>query len=245
MLVNSNGVDVAVVDSVAALVPRAELEGEMGDAFVGLQARLMSQALRKLTALINRSNACVVFINQLREKVGVSFGNSEVTTGGRALKFYASVRVEIRRVTAVKQGEDSIGSRARAKVVKNKIAPPFRKAEFDILFDRGIHWTGDVLDLAVERGVVEKVGAWYAFGDLKLGQGREKAADFLEGRPDVLGEIETHLMSLLFPSEEALPRVPGSADLARNAGPPPPASEPKEAKETREKPKSEKEKRER
>jgi recombination protein RecA len=219
MLVTSSAIDVIVVDSVAALVPRAELEGEMGDTHVGLQARLMSQALRKLTAIINRSQTCVVFINQLREKVGVTFGNPEVTTGGRALKFYASVRLEIRRISALREGDDSVGSRARAKVVKNKVAPPFRKAEFDVMFDRGIWWAGDVLDLAAERGIVEKVGAWYAYRDTKLGQGRERAAAFLEEKPAIMSEIEAQLVSILFPPEPdpSAPAV-GAANARREAG---------------------------
>jgi recombination protein RecA len=233
MLVTSNAVDVIVVDSVAALVPRAELEGEMGDQHVGLQARLMSQALRKLTALINRSQTCVIFINQLREKVGVVFGSPEVTTGGRALKFYSSVRLEVRRVSSLKEGEETIGSRTRARVVKNKVAPPFRKAEFDVLFNRGIFWAGDVLDLAVERGIVQKVGAWYAYGEIKLGQGRERAAAVIEERPEVSAEIEAQLVALLFPPE---------AEEAKPVAPPPPAggASKEPARETREKEKPEK-----
>lgn len=216
MLVTSNAVDVVVVDSVAALVPRAELEGEMGDAHIGLQARLMSQALRKLTAVISRSHTCVIFINQLREKVGVVFGNPEVTTGGRALKFYSSVRLEIRKVSPLKEGEEAVGSRTRAKVVKNKVAPPFRKAEFDILFSRGIFWTGDVLDLAVEKGIVQKMGAWYTFGELKLGQGRDRAAAFLEEKAATLTEIEAQLVAILFPPEE-VPRPPATIPPATTA----------------------------
>jgi recombination protein RecA len=229
MLVNSQAVDVVVVDSVAALVPRAELDGEMGDAHVGLQARLMSQALRKLTAVINRSHACVIFINQLREKVGVVMGSPEVTTGGRALKFYSSVRLEIRKVTALKEGEEAIGARTRAKVVKNKVAPPFRKAEFDILFNRGIFWTGDVLDLAAEKGIVQKTGAWYAFGDLKLGQGRERAAAFLDEKPEVLTDIEAQVVAVLFPPDEGPPRLPAPPPSGPS-GPPVKEREPDAAK---------------
>lgn len=188
-LVRSNAVDLIVVDSVAALVPQAEIEGDMGDAHVGLQARLMSQALRKLTGIINRSKATVVFINQIRMKIGVMFGNPETTTGGNALKFYASVRMDIRRIGQIKSGEDIIGNRTRVKVVKNKIAPPFRKAEFDIMYNAGISYEGDVLDLAVERGIVDKAGAWFAYKDGKIGQGREAAKKYLTDHPEVLDEV--------------------------------------------------------
>lgn len=188
-LVRSNAVDLIVVDSVAALVPRAEIEGEMGDAHMGLQARLMSQALRKLTGVISRSNATIIFVNQIRMKIGVMFGNPETTTGGNALKFYASVRMDIRRISQIKQGEEIVGNRARVKVVKNKIAPPFRQAEFDIMYNRGISRSGDVLDLAVERGIVDKSGAWFAYNDGKIGQGREAAKEYLEQNPKVLEEI--------------------------------------------------------
>lgn len=188
-LVRSNAVDLIVVDSVAALVPRAEIEGDMGDSHMGLQARLMSQALRKLTGVINRSNTTVIFINQIRMKIGVMFGNPETTTGGNALKFYASVRMDIRRISQIKQGEDIIGNRARVKVVKNKIAPPFRQAEFDIMYNKGISRSGDVLDLAVERDIVNKSGAWFAYADGKIGQGREAAKTYLEENPKVLEEI--------------------------------------------------------
>ncbi len=204
MLVSSNAVDVVVVDSVAALVPKAELEGEMGDSHVGLQARLMSQALRKLTAVIHRSNTCVIFINQLREKIGVMFGSPETTTGGRALKFYASVRIDVRRIGSLKEGEDNVyGSRVKAKVVKNKLAPPFRQAEFDVRFDRGIDWVADVLDLATEQKVVEKSGSWYTFGESRLGQGRERAIQFLQEQPGTLLDIESELIGKLFPSSAA------------------------------------------
>jgi recombination protein RecA len=188
-LVRSNAVDIIVVDSVAALVPRAEIEGDMGDSLPGLQARLMSQALRKLTGVINRSNATVIFINQIRMKIGVMFGNPETTTGGNALKFYASVRMDIRRIGQIKQGESVIGNRTRVKVVKNKIAPPFREAEFDIMYNEGISRSGDILDLAVTRGIVEKSGAWFAYGEGKIGQGREAAKTYLQENPKVMEEI--------------------------------------------------------
>lgn len=188
-LVRSNAVDLIVVDSVAALVPRAEIEGDMGDAQMGLQARLMSQALRKLTGVISRSKATVIFINQLRMKIGVMFGNPETTTGGNALKFYASVRMDIRRISQIKQGDSVIGNRARVKVVKNKIAPPFREAEFDIMYNKGISKSGDILDLAVARDIVEKSGAWFAYGEQKIGQGREAAKSYLEENPKVMDEV--------------------------------------------------------
>jgi recombination protein RecA len=188
-LVRSNAVDIIVVDSVAALVPRAEIEGDMGDSHMGLQARLMSQALRKLTGIISRSNVTVVFINQIRMKIGVMFGNPETTTGGNALKFYASVRMDIRRIGQIKQGEDVIGNRTRVKVVKNKIAPPFREAEFDIMYNKGISRSGDILDLAVAKNIVEKAGAWFAYNEAKIGQGREAAKTHLEENPKVMEEI--------------------------------------------------------
>jgi len=188
-LVRSNAVDIIVVDSVAALVPRAEIEGDMGDSLPGLQARLMSQALRKLTGVINRSNATVVFINQIRMKIGVMFGNPETTTGGNALKFYASVRMDIRRIGQIKQAEAVIGNRTRVKVVKNKIAPPFREAEFDIMYNEGISRSGDILDLAVIHNIVEKSGAWFAYNDAKIGQGREAAKVYLQENPEVMEEI--------------------------------------------------------
>ena len=189
-LVRSGAIDVIVVDSVAALVPRAELEGEMGDVHVGLQARLMSQALRKLTGVISKSRTSAIFINQVREKVGVMFGNPETTPGGRALKFYASVRLEVRKLEALKKGAEVIGSRVRAKVVKNKVAPPFRQADFDILYGEGISREGSVLDLGVDLKIINKAGAWYAYGDERLGQGRESAREFLKEHPAVLQEIE-------------------------------------------------------
>jgi recombination protein RecA len=192
-LVRSGAVDVVIIDSVAALVPRVELEGDMGDAYVGLQARLMSQALRKLSAAIARSHTSVIFINQLREKVGVFFGNPEVTPGGRALKFYASVRIDLRRLEAIKVGTEVVGNRVRAKVVKNKVAPPFRTAEFDIMFDRGISKEGDILDLGVEVGLIKKQGAFYSYGDIRLGQGRENAKDFVREHPSLAQELEKKL----------------------------------------------------
>lgn len=188
-LVRSNAVDLIVVDSVAALVPQAEIEGDMGDSHMGLQARLMSQALRKLTGIINKSKATVIFINQIRMKIGVMFGNPETTTGGNALKFYASVRLDIRRIGQIKQGEDIIGNRTKVKVVKNKIAPPFRTAEFDIMYNEGISLTGDVLDLAVVHGIVGKAGAWFDYKDGKIGQGREATKVYLKENPEVLAEI--------------------------------------------------------
>jgi len=199
LLVRSNAVDVIVVDSVAALIPRAEIEGEMGDQHVGLQARLMSQAMRKLTGAIAKSRTCVIFINQIRMKIGVMFGNPETTPGGRALKFYSSVRVDIRRVSTIKEGDKPIGSRVRARVVKNKIAPPFRTAEFDIMFDSGISAAGDLLDLAVEHGVVDKSGAWYSFGDVRIGQGRESAKGFLTDNPDLAEEIRRAVIDQMAP----------------------------------------------
>ena len=189
-LVRSGAIDVVVVDSVAALVPRAEIEGEMGDSFVGLHARLMSQALRKLTGVINKTNSIVIFINQLREKVGVMYGNPEVTTGGRALKFYASVRIDVRRIETLKSGGEVIGNRTRAKVVKNKVAPPFREAEFDIMYGTGISKEGSILDMAVECGICKKMGSWFAYGEDKLGNGREAAKAFLREHPDCADEIE-------------------------------------------------------
>lgn len=189
-LIRSNAVDIIVVDSVAALVPKAELEGEMGDAFVGLQARLMSQALRKLTGNIHRSNTICIFINQLRQKIGVMFGNPETTTGGMALKFYSTVRIDVRRTEPIKQGEEIVGSRIRAKVVKNKVAPPFRTAEFDIVYGKGIWRAGDVLDVGSAFGFVEKSGAWYAYDGKKIGQGRQGAAEYIEQHPEVMADID-------------------------------------------------------
>jgi recombination protein RecA len=190
VLIRSGGVDVVVVDSVAALVPRSEIEGEMGDAQMGLQARLMSQALRKLTGVVSKSKTCLIFINQLREKIGVMFGNPETTTGGRALKFYASVRVDIRRIASIKDGDQVVGGRTRVKIVKNKVAPPFREAEFDVMYGEGISRTGDLLDLAVDRRVIEKSGAWFSYDGERLGQGRENVKTFLKEHPEIFKTVE-------------------------------------------------------
>jgi recombination protein RecA len=197
MLVRSGAIDVLVIDSVAALVPKAEIEGDMGDSHMGLQARLMSQALRKLTGIISKSNCCVVFINQIRMKIGVMFGNPETTTGGNALKFYASVRMDIRKIASLKQGNDVIGSRTKVKVVKNKVAPPFKEVEFDILYGEGISKEGDLLDLAVEKGVVEKSGAWFSYGKDRIGQGRENSRLFLKENPAIAEEIRGKLQIAL------------------------------------------------
>ena len=214
LLVRSNAVDVIVVDSVAALIPRAEIEGEMGDSHVGLQARLMSQALRKLTGAISKSKCTVIFINQLREKIGVMFGNPETTPGGRALKFYASVRIDVRRTQTIKDGEVSVGSRTRARVVKNKMAPPFRDAEFDIMYDRGISYEGDLLDLATLGNIVEKTGAWYNYGSTRLGQGRENAKTFLSQNKDLGEEIRNAVLQSkgLLDAKKALD-TPAEADV--------------------------------
>ncbi|MBV1818560.1 recombinase RecA [Clostridium cochlearium] len=189
-LVRSNAIDVVVVDSVAALVPKAEIQGEMGDSHVGLQARLMSQALRKLAGSINKSNCVAIFINQLREKVGIMFGNPETTPGGRALKFYSSVRLDVRRIDSIKQGDEFLGNRTRVKITKNKVAPPFKNAEFDIMYNEGISRTGDVLDLGVKEEIVQKSGSWFSYNDVRLGQGRENAKQFLKDNPELLYEIE-------------------------------------------------------
>ena len=196
-LVRSSALDVIVIDSVAALVPRAELEGEMGDSHVGLQARLMSQALRKLTGTVSRSNTAVVFINQIREKIGVMYGNPETTPGGRALKFYTSVRLDIRRITTIKDGTDIIGNRTRVKVVKNKVAPPFKQTEFDIMYNQGISYEGDILDLAVKGDIVQKMGSWFSYDDMKIGQGRENAKQFLMDNNDAREEIITNVKSFM------------------------------------------------
>jgi recombination protein RecA len=204
-LVRSNAVDVVVIDSVAALVPKAEIEGEMGDSFVGLQARLMSQALRKLTAAISRSNTCVIFINQIREKIGVMFGNPETTTGGRALKFYSSVRIDVRRIGAIKEGTDNVGNRVKAKIVKNKLAPPFREAEFDIMFGEGISREGDLVDLGVNEKIVDKSGAWFSLDGERIGQGRENAKQFLKEHPEMAEKLEQMIKEKINPDVLAKP----------------------------------------
>ncbi len=218
MLVRSNSIDVIVVDSVAALVPKAEIEGEMGDAFVGLQARLMSQALRKLTGAVHKSCAALIFINQLREKIGVMFGSPETTAGGRALKFYASVRIDIRRIGKVKDGEDVTGSRCKATVVKNKLAPPFRVAEFDIMFNEGISATGDIIDLATENGILDKTGTWLSFKDERLGQGRDRARQFIQENPDLQKRILAAIMAKLGPQAQKTDATATGPATAPNSG---------------------------
>jgi recombination protein RecA len=212
LLVRSSAVDLIVVDSVAALIPKAEIEGEMGDAVVGLQARLMSQAMRKLTGVIARSNCTVIFINQIREKIGVVYGSPETTPGGRALKFYASVRIDVRRTGAVKEGEITVGSRTRARVVKNKVAPPFRDAEFDIMFDEGVSSTGDLLDIAAEINVVQKSGAWYSYGETRLGQGRENTKKFLKENPDLFEEVRAAVLKHKAPRPAAKVEAAAAAE---------------------------------
>ncbi len=197
VLVRSGALDILVVDSVAALVPRAELEGEMGDSLPGLQARLMSQAMRKLTAIVSKSNTCMVFINQIREKIGVMFGNPETTTGGRALKFYSSVRIDIRRVASIKEGDQVVGNRTRIKIVKNKVAPPFRNAEFDIIYNQGISYEGDILDQAVDKKLVDKSGAWFSYKGERLGQGRENAKQFIREHPEIAKALDAKLREML------------------------------------------------
>jgi recombination protein RecA len=215
-LVRSGALDVIVIDSVAALVPKAEIEGEMGDSFVGMQARLMSQALRKLTGLVSKTNTALIFINQIREKIGVMFGSPETTTGGRALKFYSSLRLDIRRIGQLKDGETPIGTRVKATVVKNKIAPPFKKTEFDILFSKGIHQAGELVDLAVERGLLKRTGTWVAWGDIRLGQGRDRAAEFLEENRPVAEEIRAALIKAQAAGDErGAPRKPEAQAAAR------------------------------
>ena len=203
-MVRSGAIDIVIVDSVAALVPRAEIQGEMGDSHMGLQARLMSQALRKITAFASKSNCTIIFINQLREKIGVTFGNPETTTGGRALKFYASVRIDIRRIDGIKANNELVGNRTRAKIVKNKVAPPFKSTEFDIMYGQGISKEGDTLDLAVEINIVNKSGAWYTYGETRIGQGRENAKAYLKEHPDVLAEIDKKVRDYYSISEEAI-----------------------------------------
>jgi recombination protein RecA len=207
-LIRSNGVDVVIIDSVAALVPRAEIEGEMGDSFVGLQARLMSQALRKLTGAINRSNTALIFTNQLREKIGVMFGNPETTPGGRALKFYCSVRLDIRRIETLKNGTDAIGSRTRVKVVKNKVASPFRLAEFDIMYNEGISREGGLLDVGIAAGILSKTGAWFNYGETRLGQGRENSRDFLKAHPELADRVEAEIRSKVATIEVGVEGIP-------------------------------------
>ena len=202
MLARSGALDIIVIDSVAALVPKAEIQGEMGDSHVGLQARLMSQALRKLTGTVNKSNTCVIFINQLREKVGVMFGNPEVTTGGRALKFYSSMRMDVRRIESIKVGDSVVGNRTRVKVVKNKVAPPFKQAEFDIMYGQGISKAGDLLDTAVEHKIIDKAGSWYSFEGERIGQGRENVKTYLQEHKDVMDKIESLLLDLLAQKDE-------------------------------------------
>ncbi len=197
MLARSGAIDIIVIDSVAALVPKAEIQGEMGDSHVGLQARLMSQALRKIAGAVNKSNTCVIFINQLREKIGIMFGNPETTTGGRALKFYSSMRLDVRRIDSIKKGEEVFGNRTRVKIVKNKVAPPFRKAEFDIMYGTGISLSGDILDMAAEIGIIEKAGSWYSYKGERIGQGRENVKAFLEDNPKVMEEVRKLLMDHL------------------------------------------------
>ena len=205
MLVRSGALDVIVIDSVAALVPKAEIQGEMGDSHVGLQARLMSQALRKLTGAINKSNTAVIFINQLREKVGVMFGNPETTTGGRALKFYSSMRLEVRRVESIKQGDEVLGNRTKVKIVKNKVAPPFKVAEFDIMYGRGISKSGDILDCAVEHGFLSKAGSWYSFDGERIGQGRENVKTYLEEHPEIMDRLEGMILDSIRPVDYTVP----------------------------------------
>ena len=214
VLVRSGAIDILVIDSVAALVPKAELEGEMGDSLPGLQARLMSQALRKLTAVVAKSNTCMIFINQIREKIGVMFGNPETTTGGRALKFYSSVRVDIRRIGSIKEGEVVIGNRTRVKIVKNKMAPPFREAEFDILYNQGISYEGDLLDLGVEKRLIEKSGAWFSYKSERLGQGRENSKQFIREHPDVAKALDSKLREML----GLIKPVPAVADAKSKTG---------------------------
>lgn len=210
-LVRSSAVDCIVIDSVAALVPRAELEGEMGDAHMGLQARLMSQALRKLTAVVSKSKSTVIFINQIREKIGVMFGNPEVTPGGRALKFYSSIRLDIRRIENIKQGQNTIGARTRARVVKNKLSPPFREAEFDIIFGEGISREGSILDVGVDQGILTRTGTWYSYGDIRLGQGKEAAKQYFADNPEVAREVESKIKEKLQP-ESAPSSDPAETD---------------------------------
>ena len=217
-LVRSGAIDVVVIDSVAALVPKAEIDGEMGDSFVGLQARLMSQALRKLTSIVSKSNCIVIFINQLREKIGVMFGNPETTTGGRALKFYSSVRLDVRRVEALKQGGEVVGNHTRVKIVKNKVAPPFKEAEFDIMFGQGISKEGDILDLAADAGIINKSGAWYAYNGEKIGQGRENAKNYLKENPLICEEVEAKVRAKYSPEEDEAAEQPDEKSAGKTTG---------------------------
>ncbi len=245
-MVRSGAMDIIIVDSVAALVPKAEIEGDMGDSHVGLQARLMSQALRKLTGVVSKSNCTVVFINQLREKVGVMFGNPETTTGGRALKFYSSIRMDVRRIESLKQAGEVIGNRTRVKVVKNKIAPPFKEAEFDIMFGQGISTVGDILDLAAQVNIIVKSGAWYAYNDAKIGQGRENAKQYLRDNPEICAEIENKVRAhygikedtTLLPAEE--PKEPVKAGKTKKSTTEKPAEKVVEAEKPAEPEKAEK-----
>jgi recombination protein RecA len=226
-LARSGAVDMIVIDSVAALVPKAEIEGEMGDSFVGLQARLMSQALRKLTGVVAKTNTCLIFINQIREKIGVMFGSPETTTGGRALKFYSSVRIDIRRIGTLKNGDLPIGARTKATVVKNKVAPPFRKVEFDILFNEGINQLGEILDLGVETGILKRSGTWLSYGDTRLGQGRDRAREFLLENPDlarelrqlILGKLAPHVLPQGQPQAAQAPQAEASGEVEKKAAP--------------------------
>jgi recombination protein RecA len=222
LLIRSGAVDIVVIDSVAALTPRAELEGEMGDSHVGLQARLMSQALRKLAGTISKTQTCAVFINQLREKVGVMFGSPEVTPGGRALKFYASVRLDIRRIETLKEGTEAVGNRVRVRVVKNKVAPPFREAEFDIMYGQGISTEGDILDLGVDRKLIQKSGAWFSYGDQRLGQGRENVRQFLRDNPELVEELRRIIMEAAVAewNKDSGPKVSGETPMVESAGEP-------------------------
>ena len=217
MLVRSGAVDVIVVDSVAALTPKAEIEGEMGDSHMGLQARLMSQALRKLTGNIKRSNAMVIFINQIRMKIGVMFGSPETTTGGNALKFYASVRLDIRRIGAIKKGDEVIGNQTRVKVVKNKVSPPFKMAEFEILYGQGISREGEIIDIGVQHGLIDKAGSWYSYGDDRIGQGKENVREFLKSNPEIAAEIETKIRATLLPATVAAPAAGDEEAVAQEA----------------------------
>ena len=217
MLVRSGAVDVIVVDSVAALTPKAEIEGEMGDSHMGLQARLMSQALRKLTGNIKRSNAMVIFINQIRMKIGVMFGSPETTTGGNALKFYSSVRLDIRRIGAIKKGDEVIGNQTRVKVVKNKVSPPFKMAEFEILYGQGISREGEIIDIGVQHGLIDKAGSWYSYGDDRIGQGKENVREFLKSNPEIAAEIETKIRATLLPATVAAPAAGDEEAVAQEA----------------------------